>query len=101
MHQAWLCEAHVCKSILDLFGLARRTRRKIHSARIMDDATRKVVAAGFLPTEDARDFSQLLRRLRRRYGVLLSFYGDRHGVSVCNDQHWSVESGYPLTKTTG
>jgi hypothetical protein len=29
--------------------------------------------------------------LLRRYGVPLSFYGDKHGVFVRNDDHWTVE----------
>ncbi len=57
----------------------------------LDDATRKVLGAEFFPTEDARGYFRLLRRLLRRYGVPLSFYGDRHSVFVRNDDHWSVE----------
>ena len=57
----------------------------------LDDATRKVPVAEFFPTEDARGYFRLLRRLLRREGVPLSFYGDRHGVFVRNDPHWSVE----------
>lgn len=57
----------------------------------LDDATRQVPVAEFFPTEDARGYFRLLRRLLRRFGVPLSFYGDRHGVFVRNDDHWSVE----------
>jgi len=57
----------------------------------LDDATRKVPVAEFFPSEDARGYFRLLRRLLRRFGVPLSFYGDRHGVFVRNDDHWSVE----------
>jgi transposase len=57
----------------------------------LDDATRKVLVAEFFPTEDARGYFRLLRRLLRRCGVPLSFYGDHHGIFVRNDQHWSVE----------
>jgi len=57
----------------------------------LDDATRKVPVAEFFPTEDARSYFRLLRRLLRRFGVPLSFYGDRHGVFVRHDDHWSVE----------
>ncbi len=57
----------------------------------LDDATRKVPVAEFFPTEDARGYFRLLHRLLRRFGVPLSFYGDRHGVFVRNDDHWSVE----------
>jgi hypothetical protein len=57
----------------------------------LDDATRKVPVAEFFPTEDARGYFRLLHRLLRRFGVPLSFYGDRHGVFVRNDDHWTVE----------
>jgi transposase len=57
----------------------------------LDDATRKVPVAQFALTEDARGYFLLLQRLLRRFGVPLSFYGDRHSVFVRNDDHWSVE----------
>ncbi len=56
-----------------------------------DDATGKILVAEFFPSEDARGYFCLLRRLLRRYGVPLAFYGDRHGVFVRNDDHWTVE----------
>src|SRR5580700_6053355 len=57
----------------------------------LDDATRKVPVAEFFLTEDARGYFRLLHRLLRRYGVPLSFYGDRHGVFVRSDDHWSLQ----------
>jgi transposase len=57
----------------------------------LDDATRKVLVAEFFPTEDARGYFRLLQRLLGRFGVPLSFYGDRHSVFVRNDDHWTVE----------
>jgi transposase len=57
----------------------------------LDDATGKVLVAEFFPTEDARGYFRLLHRLLRRFGVPISFYGDRHGVFVRNDDHWSVQ----------
>ena len=57
----------------------------------LDDATRKVPVAEFFPSENARGYFRLLHRLLRRCGVPLSFYGDRHGVFVRNDDHWSLE----------
>jgi transposase len=57
----------------------------------LDDATRKVPVAEFFPSEDARGYFLLLRRLLRRCGMPLSFYGDRHSIFVRNDDHWSVE----------
>jgi transposase len=57
----------------------------------LDDATRKVLVAEFFPTEDARGYFRLLHGLLRRFGIPLSFYGDRHSVFVRNDDHWTVE----------
>jgi transposase len=57
----------------------------------LDDATRKVPVAEFFPAEDARGYFRLLRRLLRRVGVPISFYGDCHSVFVRNDDHWTVE----------
>jgi transposase len=57
----------------------------------LDNATGKVFVAEFFPTEDARGYFRLLHRLLRRFGVPLSFYGDRHSVFVRNEDHWSVE----------
>src|ERR1700722_5492886 len=57
----------------------------------LDDATRKVLVAEFFPTEDARGYFRLLHSLLRRFGIPLSFYGDRHSVFVRNDDHGSVE----------
>src|ERR1700693_4523868 len=57
----------------------------------LDDDTRKGPVAEFFPTEDAHGYFPLLHRLLRRYGIPLSFYGDRHSVFVRNDNHWSVE----------
>jgi hypothetical protein len=57
----------------------------------LDDATGKVLVAEFSSTEDARGYFRLLQRVLRRFGVPISFYGDRHSVFVRNDDHWSVE----------
>jgi transposase len=56
-----------------------------------DDATGKVLAAGFFPAETTRGYFVLLRRVIRRYGVPLALYGDRHSIFLRNDQHWSLE----------
>jgi len=57
----------------------------------LDDATRKVLAAEFFPTEDARGYFRLLQGVLRRHGIPLSLYGDRHSVFVRNDKNWSIE----------
>jgi len=56
-----------------------------------DDATGKVVGAEFFPTESAYGYFRVFRTVLHRYGVPLSLYGDRSGVFVRNDNHWTVE----------
>ena len=56
-----------------------------------DDATGKVLAAGFFPAETTHAYFCLLRRLLRRYGVPVALYGDRHSIFVRNDAHWTLE----------
>jgi transposase len=56
-----------------------------------DDATGKVVGAEFFPTETAYGYFRVFRGILRRHGVPLSLYGDRCGVFVRNDDHWTLE----------
>jgi transposase len=58
---------------------------------MQDDATGKILAAQFFPSETAEGYFHLLQRLLRRYGVPLAFYGDRSGIFVRNDDCWTVE----------
>src|SRR6266852_6254103 len=58
---------------------------------LQDDATGKILAAQFFPAETSEGCFRLLQRLLRRYGVPLAFYGDRNGIFVRNDDHWTVE----------
>lgn len=58
---------------------------------LQDDATGKVVGAEFCDAESAWGYFRVLRSVLRRYGVPLALYGDRCGVFVRNDDHWSVE----------
>ena len=55
-----------------------------------DDATGKVVGAEFFSAETAHGYFRVFRSVLRRYGVPLSLYGDRCGVFVRNDHHWTV-----------
>ncbi|MGH8768686.1 MAG: ISNCY family transposase [Burkholderiales bacterium] len=56
-----------------------------------DDATGKVAGAEFFSSESAYGYFRVFRGVLRRYGVPLSLYGDRCGVFVRNDDHWTVE----------
>jgi transposase len=56
-----------------------------------DDATGKILAAGFFPSETTEGYFHLLRRLLSRFGVPVALYGDRNGIFVRNDDHWTVE----------
>jgi transposase len=58
---------------------------------MQDDATSKILAAQFFPSETAFGYLCLLRQLLRRHGVPLAFYGDHSGIFVRNDGHWTVE----------
>ena len=58
---------------------------------MQDDATGKILAAQFFPSETAFGYLCLLRQLLRRHGVPLAFYGDHSGIFVRNDAHWTVE----------
>jgi len=58
---------------------------------LQDDATGKVVGAQFCDSESAQGYFRVFRSVLRRYGVPLALYGDRCGVFVRNDNHWTVE----------
>lgn len=58
---------------------------------LQDDATGKILAAQFFPSESALGYLSLLRQLLRRHGTPLAFYGDHSGIFVRNDDFWSVE----------
>jgi transposase len=58
---------------------------------LQDDATGKILAAQFFPSETAFGYLCLLRQLLRRHGIPLAFYGDHSGIFVRNDDFWSVE----------
>ena len=58
---------------------------------MQDDATGKILAAQFFLSESAEGYFHLLQSLLRRFGVPTAFYGDRSGIFVRNDPHWSLE----------
>lgn len=57
---------------------------------MQDDATGKILAAQFFPSETTFGYLCLLRHLLRRFGVPLALYGDRSGIFVRNDA-WTVD----------
>lgn len=58
---------------------------------MQDDASGKILAAQFFPSETAEGYFRLLHSLLRRFGVPTAFYGDRSGIFVRNDDYWTVE----------
>ena len=58
---------------------------------MQDDATGKILAAQFFPSETTFGYLCLLQQMVCRYGVPLALYGDHSGVFVRNDDYWSVE----------
>ena len=58
---------------------------------MQDDATGKILAAQFFPSETTFGYLCLLHQMVSRYGVPLALYGDHSGIFVRNDDHWTVE----------
>src|SRR5713226_7273674 len=58
---------------------------------MQDDATGKILAAQFFPSETTFGYLCLLHQLVSRYGVPLALYGDHSGIFVHNDDYWTVE----------
>jgi transposase len=57
----------------------------------IDDATSTVLALHFRPAEDLHGYLTLLGHLAAHHGLPVTLYGDRLGVFVRNDDHWSLE----------
>jgi hypothetical protein len=57
----------------------------------IDDATSQVLALHLRPAEDLHGYLTLLQRVAAPHGVPVTLYGDRLGVFVRNDAHWSLE----------
>jgi hypothetical protein len=60
----------------------------LHGA--VDDATGAGLALCFRPTEDLHGYVTLLQHLCTTAGLPLALYGDRLGVFVRNDPHWTL-----------
>jgi hypothetical protein len=57
----------------------------------IDDASGEILALTFRPTEDLHGYAVLLRELLCAHGVPVALYGDRSGILVRNDDHWSLQ----------
>jgi transposase len=57
----------------------------------IDDATSTVLALHFRPAEDLHGYLTVLRQLAAHHGLPVTLYGDRLGVFVRNDAHWSLD----------
>lgn len=57
----------------------------------IDDAGGEILVLTFRPTEDLHGYAVLLRELVTEHGVPVALYGDRSGILVRNDKHWSLE----------
>jgi transposase len=58
---------------------------------MQDDATGKILAAQFFPSETTFGYLCLLRPLLRRFGVPFAFYGDHSSIFVRNDDAWTID----------
>ncbi len=57
----------------------------------IDDATGEILVLTLRPTEDLHGYMTLMHELVTRHGVPVTMYGDRSGILVRNDAHWSLE----------
>ena len=67
------------------------TGRPVFLLGAIDDATSTVLALHFRPAEDLHGYLTLLGQIAARAGLPVTLYGDRLGVFVRNDTHWSLE----------
>ena len=56
----------------------------------IDDATSEILHLTLRPTEDLHGYVELLRGVVAAHGVPVCLYGDRSGILVRNDKHWSL-----------
>ncbi len=57
----------------------------------IDDATGEILALTLRPNEDLHGYVSLLHDVITRHGVPLVLYGDRSGILIRNDSHWTLE----------
>lgn len=57
----------------------------------IDDATSEILSLTLRPSEDLHGYMSLMRELFTQHGVPGEMYGDRSGILIRNDDHWSLE----------
>lgn len=57
----------------------------------IDDASGEILALTLRPSEDLHGYVTLLHEVITRHGVPAALYGDRSGILVRNDAHWTLE----------
>lgn len=57
----------------------------------MDDATGDLLTLTFRPAEDLHGYAVVLQQMITGFGVPWTLYGDRTGIIVRNDRHWTRE----------
>jgi transposase len=58
---------------------------------VIDDATSRVLALHFRPTEDLHGYATVLHHVFTAHGLPVALYGDGINILVRNDAHWSLE----------
>jgi transposase len=56
----------------------------------IDDATGDILALTLRPSEDLHGYLTLMRELFTRHGLPLELYGDRSGILIRTDVHWTL-----------
>lgn len=57
----------------------------------IDDAGGKIIVLHFRQHEDLHGYTEMLHQMITQHGLPCTLYGDRLGVFVRNDKHWSLE----------
>lgn len=63
----------------------------------IDDATSRITAAQFAPTENSLSYRELIEQHVWRYGIPLAFYSDRHSIFTPVGDHRTLRRNYQLT----
>ena len=63
----------------------------------IDDATSRITAAQFAPTENSLTYRELIEQHVWRYGIPLAFYSDRHSIFTPVGDRRTLRRNYQLT----